>query len=220
MGSVSPRPRGRPPASSRDAIEEAAIDLFLEHGYDQTTIAMITAAAGIGRTTLFRYYRSKPDIVWSAFNEHTEHLRRILAASRPGTPTMTAVRVAVVEALAASIDSGGIWMKRFQILDTSASLRSEESAQWISWASAIAEFVADDAGLEPAGVVPQAIGGAVQAAFLAVLRGWRSLPHPDSRLLTRLDDELRGLCDVLQAWLVDMRPHRHIRHGGQEPGHD
>ena len=217
MGSVPARPRGRPPASSRDAIEEAAIDLFLEHGYDQTTIAMITAACGIGRTTLFRYYRSKGDIVWSAFSAHTEHLRRILAASRPGSPTMTAVRVAVVEALAASIDARGIWMKRFQILDTSASLRSEESAQWISWASAIAEFVAEDVGLEPAGVVPQAIGGAVQAAFLAVLRSWQGLPHPDRRLLPRLDDELRGLCDVLQMWLAGTRPDRHARRGGQVP---
>jgi AcrR family transcriptional regulator len=199
---VPARPRGRPPASSREAIEETAIDLFLEHGYEQTTIAMITAACGIGRTTLFRYYRSKADIVWSAFNEHTEHLRRILAASHPGSPTMTAVRVAVVEALATSIDSRGIWMKRFQILDTSAVLRSEESAQWTSWADAIAGFVAEDAGLEPAGVVPQAIGGAVQAAFLAVLRGWRGIPNPDGRLLPRLDDDLRGLCDALQVWLA------------------
>jgi AcrR family transcriptional regulator len=202
MESVHTRPRGRPHASSRDAIEEVAIGLFLEHGYEQTTIGMITAASGIGRTTLFRYYRSKADIVWSAFSEHTEHLRGLLGASHPGSPTMTAVRVAVVEALAASIDSRGIWMKRFQILDTSAVLRAEESAHWISWADAIAGFVAEDVGLEPAGVVPQAIGGAVQAAFLAVLRGWRDIPDPDGRLLPRLDDDLRGLCDALQAWLA------------------
>jgi AcrR family transcriptional regulator len=163
---------------------------------------MITAACGIGRTTLFRYYRSKADIVWSAFSEHTEHLRGLLGTSHPGSPTMTAVRVAVVEALAASIDSRGIWMKRFQILDTSAVLRAEESAHWISWADAIAGFVAEDVGLEPADVVPQAIGGAVQAAFLAVLRGWRDIPDPDGRLLPRLDDDLRGLCDALQAWLA------------------
>jgi TetR/AcrR family transcriptional regulator, regulator of mycofactocin system len=203
MGSMQARPRGRPPASSRDAIEETAIDLFLEHGYEQTTIGMITAACGIGRTTLFRYYRSKADIVWSAFSEHTEHLRKTLAASHPGSPTMTAVRVAVVEALAASMDSRGIWMKRFQILDTSTVLRAEESAHWISWADAIADFVAEDVGLEPAGVVPQAIGGAVQAAFLAVLRGWQGIPDPGGHILPRLDGDLRGLCDALQAWLAD-----------------
>jgi AcrR family transcriptional regulator len=201
MGSV-PAARGRPPASSKDAIEEAAIGLFLEHGFEQTTIAMITTACGIGRTTLFRYYRSKADIVWSAFSEHTGHLRQTLRASQPGSPTMTAVRVAVVEALAASIDSRGIWMKRFQILDTSAVLRSEESAQWISWADAIAEFVAEDVGLRPSDVAPQAIGGAIQAAFLAVLRGWQSVPDPDRRLLPYLDGALRGLCDALQAWLA------------------
>jgi AcrR family transcriptional regulator len=166
---------------------------------------MITAACGIGRTTLFRYYPSKAEIVWSAFSAHTEHLRRVLAASGPDTPTMTAVRRAAVEALGASIDRRGIWMKRFEVLDTSASLRAEESAQWISWSTAIAEFVAKEAGLEPGGVVPQAIGGALQAAFLAVLRSWRGIPNPDERLLPRLDDELRGLCDVLEAWLGQLR---------------
>jgi AcrR family transcriptional regulator len=213
MGSVPARPRGRPPASSRVEIEETALDLFLERGYEQTTIAMITTACGIGRTTLFRYFSSKPDIVWSAFTEHTEHLRKLLAASPTEVPTMTAVRSSVVEALRASMDPRGTWMKRFRILDTSPTLRSDESVQWISWAKVVAEFVAKDCGLETAGIVPQAIGGALQAAFLAILRSWQGLPRPDERLLPSLDDNLRPLCDVLQTWLdTASRPASGARH--------
>ncbi|NGP09616.1 TetR family transcriptional regulator [Rhodococcus sp. 14C212] len=46
---------GRPPESSRERVQATAIDLFLDRGYAETSIADI-AAAGIGKTTFFRYY--------------------------------------------------------------------------------------------------------------------------------------------------------------------
>jgi AcrR family transcriptional regulator len=195
------RPRGRPPASSRGKIEAVAIELFLEHGYSDTGIAAITGACGVSRTTFFRYYPSKSEIIWSAFDEHTRHLRRLLADADPDRPVMTVIRSCVVEALRAAADDQGIWMKRFVILDTSAELRSEESAHWISWAQAVAGYVADRIGVPEDSVVSASIGGAVQAAFLATLRGWRSATNPTPELLASLDADLVPLCDVLQRWL-------------------
>jgi TetR/AcrR family transcriptional regulator, regulator of mycofactocin system len=201
---VSTRPRGRPPASSREEIQAQAIDLFLEHGYDRTTIAMITSACGVGRTTLFRYFPSKAEIIWSSFTEHTDRLRRLLAGPTGGAPIMTFVRGAVVETVRGSVDPRGIWMRRFEVLDSSVDLRAEESVQWLSWANAVAEAVAREKGLAPSEVVPQAVGGALQGAFLAVLRSWIPIPDPDERLLPLLDAALTPLCDVLQAWLDGM----------------
>ncbi|MFF2405920.1 TetR family transcriptional regulator [Streptomyces sp. NPDC058092] len=195
------RPRGRPPASSREKIEVEAIELFLRHGYAGTSIAMITEACGVGRTTFFRYFDSKSQIIWSAFDDHTRRLRELLARAEPDAPALTVIRACVVEALRDSVDERGIWLKRFTILDTSAELRSEESAQWLSWARAVAGYVAHRTGADPDGIVPAGIGGAVQAAFLATLRSWQGTEDPPDRLLHRMDMGLAPLCDVLQEWL-------------------
>lgn len=199
--SEAKRGRGRPPVSSREEVEAVAVGLFLAHGYAGTGLAAITEAAGVSRTTFFRYFPSKSAIVWSAFDDHTARLRRLLAEAGDGEPVMTAVRTRVVEALRASVDERGIWMRRFVILDESPELRAEESAQWISWAEAVAEYVAGRVGEDKGAVRPASIGGAVQAAFLATLRGWKTSTAPAPELLRSLERELVPLCDVLQGWI-------------------
>ena len=55
---------GRPRVSSRDTIEEAAAELFLEQSYAGTTIDEITQRAGVSRATFFNYFGSKSDLLW------------------------------------------------------------------------------------------------------------------------------------------------------------
>jgi AcrR family transcriptional regulator len=43
-------------------VSEMALDLFLENGYEQTTVEDICAVAGISRSTFFRYFPSKEDL--------------------------------------------------------------------------------------------------------------------------------------------------------------
>jgi AcrR family transcriptional regulator len=209
---TAPRlPRGRPASSSREEIERLSIELFLEHGYEATTLAMITAACRISRTSFFRYYSSKAEIIWWAFDVHTRALRGLLLDAPPTTAVMESVRASAVAGLRRSIDAEGIWMKRFRVLDSSPALQSEESAHWLSWARVVAEFVAERCGLPVGDVIPQSIGGAVQAAFLAVLRSWKHIDHPTSALLAELDEKLTPLCDVLQNWLDTAEPQHPTR---------
>ncbi|WP_162794140.1 acyl-CoA-like ligand-binding transcription factor [Streptomyces paludis] len=203
---ATPRRRspGRPAASSREHIEGVAIRLFREHGYAATTIPMIASAAGVSRTSVFRYWGTKPEIVWGAFDHHTRRLARLLddSAVDDGRPTMRVVRECVVENLALSIEDSDQWMERFALLDTSPELRSEGSAHWLRWAAVVAAFVSRRHGVPEDGVVAQSIGAAVQAAFLAVLRSWLPEPRPSAALLPELDRALAPLCDALEAWLA------------------
>ena len=50
---------GRPRATSRDVIAEAACELFLEQGFEGTTVADITRRAGVSRSSFFNYFTSK-----------------------------------------------------------------------------------------------------------------------------------------------------------------
>lgn len=56
----------RKQALVRDTIWEAAIDLFAEKGFDETTIDDIAAAAGTSRRSVFRYFESKSDFMAQA----------------------------------------------------------------------------------------------------------------------------------------------------------
>src|SRR4051812_35074941 len=47
----------------RDAIWVAAIDLFAEKGFEETTVDDIAEAAGTSRRTFFRYFESKRDLI-------------------------------------------------------------------------------------------------------------------------------------------------------------
>lgn len=200
MTTTTSAKRGRPFGSSREDIERVAMDLFRSNGYESTTLPMIADAAGISRTSFFRYYSSKAEIIWTPFDAHTAHLRQLLEESDPAIPIMTAVRDSAVAALRGSVDPEGIWLTRFAIQDSSPELRAGESDHWVGWAGTVAEFVAQRCGVPSTKLLPQSIGGAVQAAFITVLRSWiRTNPTADP--LEQFRAELTPLTDVLQNWI-------------------
>jgi AcrR family transcriptional regulator len=53
-----------PKPPMRDSLVAAAFQLFLERGYEQTTVDEIVALAGVGRRSFFRYFPSKEDVVF------------------------------------------------------------------------------------------------------------------------------------------------------------
>lgn len=70
---------GRPKASSRDTIEEAAAELFLEQSYAGTTIDEIAQRAGVSRATFFNYFQSKGDLLWIDADHAIKRLEERLA---------------------------------------------------------------------------------------------------------------------------------------------
>ena len=61
--------RGRPRVSSRATLEDAANELFLEQGYDATSISDIAQRAGVSRTSFFSYFPTKADVLWSPIDQ-------------------------------------------------------------------------------------------------------------------------------------------------------
>src|SRR5690606_27882845 len=59
---------GRPRASSRETLAEAACELFLEKGYEATSIVDIAQRAGVSRSSFFNYFASKSDVLWSGLD--------------------------------------------------------------------------------------------------------------------------------------------------------
>lgn len=91
---------GRPRATSRSTIAEAATELFLERGFAETTIAAITQRAGVSRSSFFNYFSSKSAVLWAALDDG---IRRAVDALRGGAAPTAALRAAVCDIEADSL---------------------------------------------------------------------------------------------------------------------
>jgi AcrR family transcriptional regulator len=195
--------RGRPPASSRESIAAAAVELFFARGYAETTIAMIASAADISETSFFRYFSSKAETVWADFDAHTERLRRRLAGNALNVVDLDVVRKAVVETLRVDLDTGGLSLRKFELFDTSPELRSEEAVHWFTWAEVVSSHL--DGAEHTAGARGSAgaaaVGAAVQATMLAALRSAVRDPAPPETVLGGLDAQLKRVCAALEPLL-------------------
>src|SRR5260370_6463750 len=60
---VAPTLQARKQQVVRDAIWDAATDLFADKGFDETTVDDIALAAGVSRRSFFRYFASKNDLM-------------------------------------------------------------------------------------------------------------------------------------------------------------
>ncbi|MEJ1155688.1 MULTISPECIES: TetR/AcrR family transcriptional regulator [Microbacterium] len=163
---------GRPKASSREILAEAACELFLERGFEATSIGAVASRAGVSRSSFFNYFSSKSDILWAGFDESLLVLEASLE-KQSDVDAEQQVRSAVAvlgadfvaDSLALAILNSGA-MKLTDELERESALRSSRIAR------AVADrFVAGGADRLAADIVGAAWGGAVLAAIGAWARG-------------------------------------------------
>jgi AcrR family transcriptional regulator len=81
LSRVSLRDRKR--ARTRQALVDAATDLFERNGYDETTVADIAAAAEIGTRTFFSYFASKEELLFPESDARVQASIAAIAARGP-----------------------------------------------------------------------------------------------------------------------------------------
>jgi TetR/AcrR family transcriptional regulator, regulator of mycofactocin system len=193
-------PRGRPPTTSCDEIQRVALRLFVERGFAETTLDDIADAVGVSRRTVFRYYASKGDIVWGAFNEHLNALRRALADIEPDVAAIQAVRDAVVAVNRYRADEMESLRTRVRLMTSVPVLRGHSMRMYAEWCDVIAEFVAGRLQTDTDGHVPRVVANAALGAATATFQHWSR--DPDFDLLDGLHrafDVLASLADSLDG---------------------
>lgn len=75
--------RERKKRETRDRITAAALRLFLEQGYDETTVAGIAAAADVDAKTFFNYFPTKADVLLDERDLEADVLLDAIASARP-----------------------------------------------------------------------------------------------------------------------------------------
>jgi AcrR family transcriptional regulator len=85
--------RARKKAATKHAIQEHALRLFVEKGYDATTVDEIAATAGVSHMTFFRYFPRKEDVV--EYDEYDPLLEELIAARPPDEPPLVVLHNAL-----------------------------------------------------------------------------------------------------------------------------
>jgi AcrR family transcriptional regulator len=172
--------RGMSKPAARERLAQAAFALFDERGYDQATVDDITERAGLGRTTFFRHYRAKEDVIFPDHDRLLEQIRVRLAASTHRT-ALAAVSDAVRLVLLHYLEEGDLARRRYALTSTVPALRDREIASVARYQRLFREFLADRMG-GPAQLAPlraELMAAAVVAAHNHVLRRWLRGECPD-----------------------------------------
>ncbi len=129
--------RWEPDALGR--LRAAALDLFTERGYEQTTVADIAERAGLTSRTFFRYFPDKREVLFQGAEglegAMTEALKKVDSAS----PALEAVSAAVYAVGSYMGDIRDFARLRRNVIQTNAELRERELTKLSKLSGALAE---------------------------------------------------------------------------------
>ncbi|WP_176741349.1 MULTISPECIES: TetR family transcriptional regulator [unclassified Streptomyces] len=157
----------------RDALVAAAFRLFLERGYEQTTVDDIVTLAGVGRRSFFRYFPSKDDVVFPDHERCLADMTAFLAASRPEHEPVRRVCDAARLVLLMYAENPSFSVQRYRLTKQVPGLRAYELSVVWRYERALAEYLRGRfAGRRDGDLRADVIAAAVVAAHNNALRSW------------------------------------------------
>ncbi|MGI3786618.1 MAG: TetR/AcrR family transcriptional regulator, partial [Janthinobacterium lividum] len=124
---------------ARQRLEQAALELYTEHGYDQTTTAQIAARAGLNERTYFRHFPDKREVLFGV--EATQ--QSVLAQALAAVPEDVAPLAAVLQAfrsMAPDLERRrSVAERRHRIIATTPALRERELTKEAALGLVVAE---------------------------------------------------------------------------------
>lgn len=183
-------------STTRERLIEAAFALFDEHGFDETTVDDVAERAGLGRTTFFRAFRSKEDVI---FPDHDVVIGAI--RDRLATATATTAPVAVTESarlvLMHYLAEGKRARIRYRLTRSVPTLRAREIASLQLYQQTFRTFLHEWMGGSPATALrAELMANAVVTAHNHVLRSWLRGELPAEEVEAEFDRAMRDVLDL------------------------
>ena len=196
------------------AIQDAALALFVEQGFENTTLEQIAARAEVSTTTFFRYFKGKADVVFGSEGDDRAELLPALAQAIIERPTdeddLTAIRRAVLSAWVPVLEPERL-RRHFLAAETSPVLVGLSTNLTMKWQATISGAIAKRRGI----AVPDHKCEIAATVALAILTrtaaGW---VHGDiqgelAEVIDRGYELMGELCAEQSAAQVAAVPRRH-----------
>jgi AcrR family transcriptional regulator len=143
-------PMGRWQPDSRGRLQEAALALYSERGFDQTTAAQIAERAGLTERTFFRHFADKREVLFGGSAILKERIVSAVAGAPPADGALDAVSLGLDAAAAMLGESRqDLARQRLSVLMANPELRERELSKLADYASAIAATLRQRGTKEP-----------------------------------------------------------------------
>lgn len=145
-GPARPPLRERKRQQSRERIVAAAYELFAEHGFTRVTVSEIADRADVGRTTFFRYFGDKQEVLFADEEGTLEGLSsqlRDAPANRAGglAEAVDQVRPLVVAICVSSVREPGRWALHEQLVREHGELSDRHARKLARYAVVVEELL-------------------------------------------------------------------------------
>jgi AcrR family transcriptional regulator len=171
--------RERKKRETRQALVEAALDLFTEHGVDGTTIEQITDRVDVSERTFYRYFAAKEDVLFADSFDRRERFAAALADSPEGEPLLEGLRGAAHELLATLVARPDHGRRRQRLIQSSDALQARSLRHTEEWAGLVSEYVARRLHQRAGDSLPRLLGWSVVAAVRTAWGRWVDDPSLD-----------------------------------------
>jgi len=141
MGRWEPDARGR--------LLKAALELYGEHGFEQTTVAEIAERAGLTERTFFRHFADKREVLFAGADTLQERMVSAVADAPDHITPIEAAAAGIVAAGAVIQEGGGLPRQRQSIIAASVELQERELIKLASLAAALAQVLRERGVPEP-----------------------------------------------------------------------
>ena len=132
--------RHRQKQATQQALRVAALQLFAEHGFHETTVEAISAAAGVTKRTFFLHFSSKDEVLLGHVAEQLDLLRASLASAAPNPHVFIRAGNAVTS-LAREMQARDDLLLQLDLLHRVPALLAVSLEQFTTFEDAIADAV-------------------------------------------------------------------------------
>ena len=128
-------PRWDPRAQER--LRDAALELFLEHGYDNVTVTEITERAGLTRRTFSRYFTDKRDVLFAGSEQLPDALAEAIVRADSALSPFDALVITIVDIGKQIVDQAPHAAQRRSVIKDSPELQERERTKFAAVSASI-----------------------------------------------------------------------------------
>jgi AcrR family transcriptional regulator len=198
--------RERKKRQTRETIAQAAMALFVRHGFDAVTVADVARAADVSEKTVFNYFAAKEDLVLHGGEERRAALIEAIRTRPDGVSIVEPFRAATMEFVdRVEHDPVESIVAVPRLVAGSRSLRNRLFLGWEEEAARLAPVIAEETGAPEGDLVPAVVARALAWAHRLVFRAafTRLIAGEDQRAVAAdLRDQARRAYETLEQGLA------------------